>query len=86
MSKTKDLLPEYDFSGGIRGKYAALYSKGSNVVVLSPDVSKFFKDSDSVNDALRSLIKVASKKVKTPKKANGAHNKRLHRAAARGGR
>ncbi len=48
---------EYDFSGGVRGKYAAKYAKGSNVVVLDPDVAELYPDSRSVNAALRSLAK-----------------------------
>jgi hypothetical protein len=31
----------YDFSGGERGKYAARYAEGTNVVVLAPDVAAF---------------------------------------------
>ncbi len=48
-----DLLPEYDFNKGQRGKYAKEYAAGSNVVVLSSDVAKAFPDSDSVNEVLR---------------------------------
>jgi hypothetical protein len=48
-----DLLPEYDFRGGVRGKYAKRFSEGTNVVVLAPDVAKLFPDSESVNRALR---------------------------------
>ena len=51
---------EYDFKGGVRGKYAARYAKGSNVVVLSPDVAKVFPDSISANEALRAEIAVLS--------------------------
>jgi hypothetical protein len=54
-----DLLDEYDFSGGIRGKYADRYAAGSNIVVLAPDVAPMFPDSDAVNDALRALIRIA---------------------------
>ncbi len=57
-SKSKDdMLPDYDFSGGVRGKYAKSYAKGSNVVVLDPDVAKVFADSKSVNRSLRNLAK-----------------------------
>ena len=48
-----EMLPEYDFSRGARGKYATRYAEGSNIVVLSPDVAKLFPDSESVNRALR---------------------------------
>jgi hypothetical protein len=61
MKKTSkpngDMLPDYDFSGGMRGKYARRYAKGSNVVVLDPDVAKVFADSKSVNRSLRNLAK-----------------------------
>ena len=46
---------EYDFSKGVRGKYASQFAKGSNVVVLDPDVARRFKTSAEVNDALRRL-------------------------------
>ncbi len=55
MSKDPDMLEEYDFSGGIRGKYAKRYEKGTNVVVIDPDVASIFPDHDAVNDALRSI-------------------------------
>lgn len=51
-----DMEPHYDFSGGVRGKYAARYAEGTNVVVLAPDVSRAFPDSDAVNKALRAII------------------------------
>jgi Trm5-related predicted tRNA methylase len=44
-----------DFSGGVRGKYVGRFAKGSNVVVLDPDVAQVFTDSESVNQALRAL-------------------------------
>lgn len=51
------MRPEYDFSGGVRGKYASRYRLGTNVIVLDPDVAKEFKNSRAVNRALRSLLK-----------------------------
>ena len=62
--KQPGMREEYDFSRGIRGKYAKRYAKGSNVVVLEPDVAKIFSTSSSVNDALRTLADVAKRKVK----------------------
>ena len=56
-----DMLPEYDFSKGVRGKYAKRYAEGSNVVVLSPDLAKIFRTSESVNEALRTLVRVGRK-------------------------
>jgi hypothetical protein len=54
-----DMLEEYDFSKGVRGKHAERYATGTNVVLLAPDVAAAFPDSSSVNDALRMLIKIA---------------------------
>ena len=59
-----DMLPEYDFSKGVRGKYTKQYAEGSNVVVLSPDVAKIFRTSESVNAALRTLVRVGRKPLK----------------------
>ncbi|HVF56611.1 MAG TPA: hypothetical protein VM934_10700 [Pyrinomonadaceae bacterium] len=62
-----DMLDEYDFSGGVRGKYAERYARGSNVIVLDPDVAQVFSDSESVNQALRALagiIRQQSEKVR----------------------
>ena len=50
-----DMLEEYDFSDGIRGKCAKRYAEGTNVVVVEPEVARFFPDHDSVNQALRHL-------------------------------
>lgn len=49
----RELLAEYDFSRAVVGKYAARYARGTNIVVLEPDVAKLFPDSESVNRALR---------------------------------
>jgi len=54
-----DLRPEYDFSGGVRGKHHQTYGKGTNVVFLDADVARVFKDSASVNRALRLLLELA---------------------------
>ena len=51
-----EMLEEYDFSGGVRGKYAGRFARGSHVVVLDPDVAQVFSDSESVNRALRALV------------------------------
>jgi len=59
--RERDMLSEYDFSKGVRGKYAKRYTEGSNVVVLSPDLGKVFPTSESVNEALRTLVRVGRK-------------------------
>lgn len=53
----EEVLPEYDFSRGVRGRYIARLAKGSNVVVLDRDVQRMFPDSAAVNAALRALGK-----------------------------
>ncbi|ABQ26403.1 hypothetical protein [Geotalea uraniireducens] len=69
MKKTSndDVRPEYDLSAmktGVKGKYAGEYAKGTNLVLLEKDVADFFPDSKSVNDALRSLVRIARAKAK----------------------
>ena len=54
-----EILPEYDFRGAERGKYAARYAEGTNVVVLDPDVAAVYPTAESVNAALRALADVA---------------------------
>ena len=66
-TRSDDLRPEYDLStlkAGVRGKYAARYRAGTNLIVLEPDVAKVFHDGQSVNAALRSLIDIARARVK----------------------
>ena len=58
------MLDEYDFSKGIRGKYADRYRKGTNVIVIDPDVAEFFSDSKAINDALRSIIPIIKQNLK----------------------
>jgi hypothetical protein len=54
---------EYDFSGGVRGKHYQAYRRGTNVVLLEPDVAAIFKDADAVKAALRMLAKIAKESV-----------------------
>ncbi len=48
VEEENEMLPEYDFGKGVRGKYAQRYAEGTNIVVLSPDLARFFPDSESV--------------------------------------
>ncbi len=54
------MRPEYDLRGGVHGKYYRQYQEGTNLVLLDSDVAAVFRDSESVNQALRVLIKAAS--------------------------
>ncbi|HVL38851.1 MAG TPA: hypothetical protein VM328_05615 [Fimbriimonadaceae bacterium] len=51
-----DIRGEYDFSDGVRGKYADRFAEGANVVVFDPDVAAEFKTRKAV-DALRAHLK-----------------------------
>jgi len=58
-----DLQPEYDLSKikcGVRGKYAKRFQQGTNLVLLSPDVAKYFPDEQSVNAALKAEMRHAN--------------------------
>ncbi|MBA2245682.1 MAG: hypothetical protein H0W11_12050 [Gemmatimonadetes bacterium] len=53
-----EMREEYDFSGGVRGKYAERYARGTNLVRLDPDVAEVFPTAEAVNEALRALAGV----------------------------
>jgi hypothetical protein len=57
-----EILPEYDFSKGVRNKYAERYAEGTNLVLLEPDLAEHFPDSESVSRALRAYLKSRSKR------------------------
>jgi hypothetical protein len=67
MSKKTDgpakpeMREEYDFSNAVRAKYAERFAKGSNVIVLDPDVAEVFPDAGAVNEALRVLARSTRK-------------------------
>ena len=74
----KDLRPEYDFSRGKRGVHHEAYRKGTNVVFLEPDLVDAFPDSDSVNHALRLLVRLSRSKAiagTQPRKTAGSSRK-----------
>jgi len=85
MKKVKgsdELRPEYkreDLGVGIRGKYYEAYCKGTNLVLLSPDVAKVFSTEESVNEALRSLISLAEKSTAGTSRTGGSTKKRVSR-------
>jgi hypothetical protein len=59
QNEVDSMRDEYDFRGGVRGKYARRFAQGSNVIVLDEDVARIFKDSQSVNAALREIVRIA---------------------------
>ena len=62
-TNSDDMLPEYDFSNAVRGKYYERYRQGTNVVLLDPDVAEVFPNATAVNEALRLLVTVADAKA-----------------------
>jgi hypothetical protein len=85
MRKAKvsdELRPEYkreDLGVGVRGKYFEEYRKGSNLVLLSPDVARVFSTDEAVNEALRSLIDLAEKSTGRTRRSTGSAKKQASR-------
>ncbi len=76
--KSDELRSEYDFdySKAVRGKYyRRLLDEGSNVVILDPDISKAFRNSSAVNEALRSLLELTRSTDRLTKRSNGRAKK-----------
>ncbi|MCX5868659.1 MAG: hypothetical protein NT009_14480 [Proteobacteria bacterium] len=72
--KSEGLRPEYsreELGPGVRGKYLVDYRKGTNLVLLRPDVAKAFPTEEAVNNALRSLMNIAQRTVSSSKRPNG---------------
>ncbi len=66
-AKNEEMRPEYrrdDLGTGVRGKYYEEFQKGTNLVLLSPDVAAAFPSEKAVNEALRSLIELAKRAAK----------------------
>ena len=63
-SEQDTMRPEYDFSSGARGKHHEAWREGTNVVLLDPDVAEVFKDSETVNPALRTLARITQAHVR----------------------
>ena len=77
-----ELRPEYDFdySKAVRGKYyRRLLEEGSNVIILDPEIAKSFRDSDSVNKALRSLLEITQSTKLLTSRTAGPPKKRASR-------
>ncbi len=74
-AKKEEMRKEYkrEYLGkGVRGKYFEEYKKGTNLVLLSPDVAEAFPDDASVNEALRSLIRIARQSKGLTKRSTGS--------------
>jgi hypothetical protein len=92
-----DLRPEYDFAsmkGGVRGKYVARLRKGSNLVLLDPEVAAAFPSAEAVNEALRGVLDttravrdkggLSNKTLQPPSRGTPRRKKARRAGAARG--
>ncbi len=70
IRRDDEMRAHYDFSGGIRGKYARRYAEGTNVVVLDPDVAREFPNRDVVNETLRAVAQIVQIKERRRDRAN----------------
>ncbi len=75
IRKHENMRSHYDFSGGVRGKYARRYAEGTNVVVLDPDVADLFPNSVAVNETLRAVAEI----VHVQERQRHRANKRMER-------
>jgi hypothetical protein len=64
---------EYDFSKGVRGKYAKRFAEGTNLVLLEPEVARYFPTAQAVNKALRSLISEGKTQLPRDTSLKGDH-------------
>lgn len=81
MKKVEEMRAEYqrkDLGTGVRGKHFAEFVKGSNLVVLTPELARIFPTTDAVNSALSSLVGVAraSTGIK-PRRAAASRKRRI---------
>ena len=79
MKKAEEMPAEYrreDLGKGVRGKHYADYQKGSNLVLLKPELAKIFPTNEAVNAALESLVGIARAATKQPPSATRTRTKR----------
>jgi len=69
ISNSDVMRPEYDFSGGVRGKHAAKFAAGTNLVLLDPDVASEFANAKEVNDTLRAVLQLTRRRNGRKKKS-----------------
>jgi len=80
MSKPDDeMRPEYrreDLGKGVRGKYFARVSKGSNLVLLNDKVAKAFPTGEAVNEALLGLLALTEQTARITGRSSRTSRKR----------
>jgi hypothetical protein len=79
MKKANGLRTEYrraDLGKGVRGRYHREYIRGTNLVLLRPEIAQAFPTSEAVNDALRGLIEVANRSANLTARSTRTRRKR----------
>ncbi len=79
MKKAEEMRTEYrreDLGKGVRGKHYAAFQKGSNLVLLTPELAKIFPTNEAVNLALESLVGVARSATSLTRRQSGTPQKR----------
>ena len=79
MKKSEEMRTEYrreDLGKGVRGKYYAAFQKGSNLVLLTPELAKIFPTNEAVNSALESLVGVARSATSLTRRSSGTRLRR----------
>jgi len=69
-----DLRPEYDLRqllrGAEQGRYTERFRRGTNLVLLEPEIAAAFPDEQAVNEALRLVIELT--RIPSPARAKAA--------------
>lgn len=79
MKKVEEMRAEYrreDLGKGVRGKHYEEFKKGSNLILLTPELSKIFPTNEAVNTALSSLVVVARSATEVASRSSGRSTKR----------
>jgi hypothetical protein len=79
MKKVEEMRAEYrreDLGKGVRGKHFEEFQKGSNLVILTPELSKIFPTNEAVNSALDSLVGIARSAAGLTLRSSGRATKR----------
>ena len=79
MKQAEEMRAEYrreELGKGVRGKHYEEFKKGSNLVLLTPELSKIFPTNEAVNAALSSLVGVARSATGLTSRPSGRPAKR----------
>jgi hypothetical protein len=66
----KEHYAREELGQGVRGKFYNEFNEGHNLIMLKPEVAKYFSSEEAVNEALLSLIKIAQASINLTNKSN----------------